>query len=110
MIAATAVFNRCRRLLIAPEAVQRQDVSPETIKNLLAEISRQFLLRCPVEELFIEGGATAYACFQANGFASLVPDKEYARGVIRLALPGKEKLRITIKPGSYEWPENLFQS
>jgi hypothetical protein len=79
-------------------------------KKLLAGLTKTLLQRCAVAELLIEGGATAYTCLQTAGLAALVPVDVYARGVVRFRVMGKHPIYLTIKPGSYEWPANLFQS
>jgi uncharacterized protein YgbK (DUF1537 family) len=103
------IFARNNRLLITLEDNGKYTASTEKVKKLLATITRQIGEDYPVEELFIEGGATAYACLQACGIHSLIPIEEYARGVVRMKIPGKRKRFITIKPGSYPWPDKLFQ-
>jgi uncharacterized protein YgbK (DUF1537 family) len=99
-----------KRVLITVSGNDFSTSTAETVKSFSAEIVKQVLETCPVEELFIEGGATAYACLRSIGFPSLLPVEEYDRGVVRMKVAGREKLHITIKPGSYDWPENLFQS
>jgi uncharacterized protein YgbK (DUF1537 family) len=102
------VFGRRKRLIVCMEREKADNLVSEGIKYLLAEISKYLLENAWIEELFIEGGATAYACLQANGFSSLVPVREYAQGVVRMEIPVRENLHITIKPGSYSWPEEIF--
>ncbi|MDR0798146.1 MAG: four-carbon acid sugar kinase family protein [Dysgonamonadaceae bacterium] len=103
------IYERRKRLIITMKEEQ-PFASPENVKRLLAEILRKFLETYPVEEIFIEGGATAYACLEACNISSLIPFEEYARGVVRLKIPDRENIFITIKPGSYEWPEKLLKS
>jgi hypothetical protein len=109
MARAVEVFNRCGKLLISVETGDASEATPAQVKLLLSNVSQTLIKLCPVKELLIEGGATAYACLQARGFSSLIPVEEFARGVVRLKVAGKENLHLTIKPGSYEWPEKLFQ-
>ncbi|MDR0547753.1 MAG: four-carbon acid sugar kinase family protein [Dysgonamonadaceae bacterium] len=101
-------YDSQKRLIVC---VERKKASPAVsgkIKYLLAKISKYLLENAHIEELYIEGGATAYACFQANGFLSLIPVHEYARGVVRMKIIEKENLYVTIKPGSYVWPEKII--
>ncbi|MDR1631966.1 MAG: four-carbon acid sugar kinase family protein [Dysgonamonadaceae bacterium] len=102
------VFNRRKRLIVCTERKKADAVVSGKIKYLLAAISKYLLEKTPIEELFIEGGATAYACLEANDFLSLVPVYEYAQGVVRMEIPDRENLHLTIKPGSYSWPEKLI--
>lgn len=104
-----SIFDMRKKLLITVENDTQSPVSPVQVKNLLTKMTRSIMENCQVAEIFVEGGATAYALIRACNFASLIPIEEYARGVVRLKIPDRENLYITIKPGSYEWPENLFQ-
>jgi uncharacterized protein YgbK (DUF1537 family) len=106
---AKDIFTDSKRILITVENNEKYTISSEKVKRSLARITKEILENYPVEELFIEGGATAYACLQACGISSLVPVEEYARGVVRMEIPGREQLHVTIKPGSYQWSEKLFQ-
>ncbi|HVV06228.1 MAG TPA: four-carbon acid sugar kinase family protein [Puia sp.] len=66
---------------------------------------RQVLSETTVRELVIEGGATAYAVLRAVGLKSFVPLEELAPGVVRMRAG---EMYITVKPGSYAWPEKLL--
>lgn len=107
---AAALFDRHRKLLIAVESGEESATTSTQVKLLLAKITQALLTLCPIQELMLEGGATAYACLRTAGLSSLVPVEEYARGVVRLKVSGKSDRYLTIKPGSYEWPEKIFQS
>jgi uncharacterized protein YgbK (DUF1537 family) len=107
---AAGIFDNDHQLLLSVENGGEAVATAQQVKLLLAKITRELLHRCPVNECLIEGGATAYACIRAAGVSSLVPLREYARGVVRMKIPGKENLHLTIKPGSYEWPAQLFES
>jgi uncharacterized protein YgbK (DUF1537 family) len=61
-------------------------------------------------ELFIEGGATAASLLSRLNWISFKPVDELAPGVVRLQLNNKSHLFITLKPGSYSWPEFIFNS
>lgn len=58
-------------------------------------------------ELFIEGGGTADAIVDRMAWDTLNVRGEYRAGVVCASVPG-EALRITIKPGSYAWPDNVW--
>jgi len=105
-----AIFNRWKRIIITVKNECDRLTSPEKVKKLLAAITAELIRKCTIDELLIEGGATACACLQATGFTSLIPVEEYARGVIRFKISGKEHLHLTIKPGSYEWAVEMFES
>jgi uncharacterized protein YgbK (DUF1537 family) len=107
---AASIFDQDKQLLIAVENGGGAGATANQVRLLLARITQALLSRCTVDELLIEGGATACACIRAAGLFPLVPVREYARGVVRMKIPGKENLHLTIKPGSYEWSSELFKS
>lgn len=74
-------------------------------KGDIAEQVRRVLAEVAVHELVIEGGATAYAVLRASGLTSFVPVEELAPGVVRMRAG---EMYITVKPGSYEWPEKIL--
>jgi uncharacterized protein YgbK (DUF1537 family) len=63
--------------------------------------------RVSVEELTIEGGATAYAILQKAGLRTFFPVQELAPGIVRMRVQEAPSLYITVKPGSYPWPESM---
>ena len=107
---AAFIFMQHKKLIISLKNENGSWVSSEKVKELLAKITAELLNRCRIDELLIEGGSTAHACLQAAGFASLIPVQEYARGVVRFQIPGRENLHLTMKPGSYEWSSKIFKS
>ena len=109
-VGAAFIFKEHKKMVIRVKDEDKNGVSSEKVKELLAKITAELIKRCRIDELLIEGGATARACLQAAGFASLVPVQEYARGVVRFQIPGRENLHLTVKPGSYEWSSKLFES
>jgi hypothetical protein len=107
---AVSLFDRQRKLLVSVESGGESVATSTQVKFLLAKITQALLNLCPIQELMMEGGATAYSCIRLIGFSSLIPVEEYARGVVKLKVSGKNDLYLTIKPGSYEWPEKIVQS
>ena len=80
-------------------------------KNLLmktAALVRMVLGAAEIHELFIEGGATAEAVLRRLRYKRFDVLAEYAPGVVQMRAPGQKKLYVTIKPGSYPWPNNIW--
>jgi uncharacterized protein YgbK (DUF1537 family) len=73
-------------------------------KEELAEAVEMILSRVSVGELVIEGGSTAYAILKRLGIERLIPQMEFAPGVVRMRAAG---FYVTVKPGSYPWPKGL---
>jgi len=68
----------------------------------LAELAASVLTRCPVDQLWLEGGATASAIVRRMGWLSLEVVGEPAPGVVQL-LPAPDGPLVVAKPGSYPW-------
>lgn len=60
-----------------------------------------------VDELYAEGGATASAIIHRLGWSRFVPRRELVPGVVRMQVIQKQDKYLTVKPGSYAWPESL---
>jgi hypothetical protein len=58
--------------------------------------------------LFMEGGETASAIFRAMGWDQLLVRQVHNVGVVTLQAPEND-LPVTVKPGSYSWPEYLLK-
>lgn len=82
-------------------------VGPALLKEKMAGLVHEVLQRSMVQELIVEGGATAWALITQSGLTHFYPVEEMAPGVVRMRTndPG---LFITVKPGSYQWPEGLW--
>jgi uncharacterized protein YgbK (DUF1537 family) len=78
------------------------------LEGLLADVVREILERRDVEEIFAEGGATAAAIIRRLGWTRLTVVRELAPGVATMAVEGPRGRRITLKPGSYVWPETIW--
>jgi uncharacterized protein YgbK (DUF1537 family) len=86
----------------------KEDTRPAGwLKAHMANMVQCVLDRVPVEELTIEGGATAYAILQKAGLRTFFPVQELAPGVVRMRVQEAPSLYITVKPGSYPWPESM---
>jgi uncharacterized protein YgbK (DUF1537 family) len=82
-------------------------VNQGQLKEKMAGLAHEVLQRSMVQELIVEGGATAWALISQSGLTRFYPVEEMAPGVVRMQTndPG---LFITVKPGSYQWPEGLW--
>ena len=73
-----------------------------------AALVRTILDTAEISELFIEGGATAEAVLGALQYETFDVLAEYAPGVVQMRAVGQKEHYITIKPGSYPWPEGIW--
>jgi D-threonate/D-erythronate kinase len=74
------------------------------LRGRMAATTKQLIEKAAVKELFIEGGSTAAAILQELNIKMLEPVNELSRGVVRMKA---DNLFITVKPGSYELPEEI---
>lgn len=78
------------------------------LKIALGELIHRLLEQISIDELFVEGGATSYAILKRLEADRLIPVQQLARGVTRMELDRYESLKMTVKPGSYKWPETIW--
>jgi uncharacterized protein YgbK (DUF1537 family) len=71
----------------------------------VVRVAEQVLRQVPVTRVFAEGGATAAELVRRMGWSRLTVLRELAPGVATLAVETGESIQLTIKPGSYAWPE-----
>jgi Uncharacterized protein conserved in bacteria len=86
---------------------ETQKSHAKEIEKLFSKITTYLIDKQLVNELFIEGGATAYSCLTAAGITSLEPINEFSAGVVRMKVSNCENLHITLKPGSYRWAKKI---
>lgn len=82
--------------------------SSKVLKTRMSFVVKHLFEYCEIDEIFIEGGATAYDLLDKLNWHSFTPIAELASGVVRMHYDHDPKKHITIKPGSYEWPDGLL--
>ncbi len=90
-----------KKLIIA---IDDTDDHAVMLRGKMAKAVREILVREQVREIFIEGGSTAAAILDELKIEKLLPTNELQRGVVRMMA---NDLFITVKPGSYELPEEI---
>jgi D-threonate/D-erythronate kinase len=79
---------------------------PESTRKAMAKAVKDLVSRENVREIFIEGGSTSAAVLEELGIRRLKPLNELNRGVVRMKAVD---LFVTLKPGSYQLPEEIVQ-
>jgi uncharacterized protein YgbK (DUF1537 family) len=102
-----SAFERCPRVIMA--IGQAAPLRASNLRNHTAAVVENVLNRADIGELYIEGGATASAVVRRLQWTRFFPCRELARGVVRMRVESKPNLRLTVKPGSYPWPENMWK-
>ncbi|WP_308991053.1 four-carbon acid sugar kinase family protein [Mariniflexile litorale] len=103
------IYNENKKIVlrISNTVIQFENRSLN-LKNRMSLVAKRFLEVSSVNELFIEGGATAYDVLEKLNWQSFTPIEELALGVVRMQYDKNPDRFITIKPGSYQWPEGLL--
>jgi D-threonate/D-erythronate kinase len=73
----------------------------------LTRIAELVLNQTTVSHVYVEGGTTAVELARRMGWARLTVVHELALGVATLGVGGAPVPRLTIKPGSYVWPNQI---
>jgi len=81
--------------------------SAHELRASMAKTVGRILGKTIPAEMVIEGGATAYAILDAIGWHTLVPEQELAQGLVRMRVGEAPELFLTVKPGSYPWPDAI---
>jgi len=104
-----AAWEKEHRLLIrvAPRPVIFPSCA-ERLRYRLTEAVYYILQQITPSQLLIEGGATAWSLLQRLGWTSFNPVREWLPGVVQLQLKTPPYCYITLKPGSYAWPQFSF--
>jgi uncharacterized protein YgbK (DUF1537 family) len=78
------------------------------IKESVGLLAQTIASQVSLNELMIEGGATTSTVLKKLDINTLFPFQELDTGVIRMKIEGKPNLCLTTKPGSYQWPDNVW--
>jgi uncharacterized protein YgbK (DUF1537 family) len=82
--------------------------SARDVRTQMAALVQRVAGRMHVRQLLIEGGATAGAILRRIGWDTLDVLGEYGPGAVHLAVKGTSGQIVTLKPGSYPWPEGIW--
>jgi uncharacterized protein YgbK (DUF1537 family) len=101
-------FERCARVILhvgLPPVTER--AIARTLVSHLAQVAELVLVRRDITQVHVEGGATAAELVERMGWRRLVLVEELAPGVVTLRPEAAPALMLTMKPGSYRWPEEI---
>ncbi|MEL1240884.1 four-carbon acid sugar kinase family protein [Flavobacterium flavipallidum] len=99
------------KIIIAVDTLVCKDlkVLSERIRETFARVIKKVLEKVQLEELLIEGGATAYSIIEYLEYKKFYPEQELAQGVIRMRIEQQKEMYLTLKPGSYQWTESIWK-
>ncbi len=98
-------INKSGKVVFAVEPSQCMEA--RIIRTSMAQVVALVQDNAAVQELLIEGGATARTVLEALHIDTLWPIGVYGQGVIRNHVPETTWI-VTLKPGSYPWTEKLW--
>lgn len=100
------IWNETGKLIISfSTKPARYENCTAILKKRMSVVVHEILQKCPVVELLIEGGATAFSILLEQGWTSLNPVKELASGVVRMRVANNPGFYLIVKPGSYPLPQ-----
>jgi uncharacterized protein YgbK (DUF1537 family) len=94
------------KAVIAIDPAWHHHTAHELREKMAKSISRIVKKTTPAE-MIIEGGATAYAILDLAGWHTFIPEQELAPGLVRMRVAEAPHLFVTVKPGSYPWPDAI---
>jgi len=87
---------------------EKSTISPDRVREEVGLLVKKIFDLTQIQELYIEGGATASQIFQNLEIASLKPVRELDYGIIQMEVENYPGLSLVTKPGSYIWPESII--
>lgn len=100
--------NHSRALLYIGQEVKVDRSLAVQLQQDMAGCVRQILQHLPVAHLCVDGGATASSVIEQMDWKSLTVTEEVFPGIVTLQV--NSDIRLTIKPGSYAWPDSVWQA
>ena len=85
----------------------REPRTARLLATYLARIAESVLRRGQLGQVYVEGGATAIELVRRMGWGRLTVLREVAPGVATLRVADAPSLCLTVKPGSYAWPNQI---
>jgi uncharacterized protein YgbK (DUF1537 family) len=103
---AIAAFENHSRVILCVGLPMVRDLAlARRLSEHVVQLAGRVLRRVAVPNVFAEGGATAAELVRRMGWPRLTVLRELAPGVATLAVEDGSEMFLTIKPGTYVWPE-----
>jgi len=97
----------CALIAIGDSPVSSRQ-SPGKLARMLSQAVKQVIDSQDIERLHLEGGATAAAVLRALNWTNLCARQTLGTSVAVFQVSGRERPLVSIKPGSYDWPESVW--
>jgi uncharacterized protein YgbK (DUF1537 family) len=106
--AAIQALQNNRQVVVAIDRPVHQVPNlPQCLTRQLSIVVAYILADYEVNHLFVEGGATAAALVQRLNWQRLKVKQELGPGVVCTQIEGRSGPLLTMKPGSYIWPNEV---
>jgi uncharacterized protein YgbK (DUF1537 family) len=105
---ASASDTSAAVMMAIGRAESKVDVHPSVLVERMAITVERVLRLRTIDRICIEGGATASALVRRMKWKRMTVCRSYASGVVALAVGGPKPLELVIKPGSYDWPDQMW--
>jgi D-threonate/D-erythronate kinase len=102
---AEALATRGVAITPAPSRIASEPAAVEAVRTAFSRMAAHLFGRRAFAHLVIEGGATAAAIVRALGWDQLTVVAEAGPGVVTLRPAAAPDCLLTLKPGSYPWPD-----
>ncbi len=109
MAAVDALRAHPTVIIAIDRPLRREPDLPQRLTEYLGATVAAILERAPVEHLLVEGGATAAALIRRFDWRRLHVLRELSPGAVSVQVDGMDNFVLTMKPGSYPWPEEIAQ-
>lgn len=103
------IESRGKAIISINQETEQTFASPGLLRERIARVVEEVFRKIKIRELLIEGGSTAAAVLRKLQLKTFFPLQEIAIGVIRMRVKDNNDLCITVKPGSYEWPAEVWK-
>jgi uncharacterized protein YgbK (DUF1537 family) len=105
---ALDAFKFCSRVILQIGLPSVHDAAAaRKLSEHLTQLAATILRRADVNRVYAEGGATAAELVRQMKWTRFTVQREIAPGVATLAASTRKSLLLTIKPGSYLWPDEI---
>lgn len=99
------------KVIIAVDELHGENIEnlPARIREMIADVIESILKKTKIDELIIEGGSTSFSIIQRLAYTRFYPTHELGPGSIRMQIEEEKDMFLTLKPGSYAWPESIWE-
>jgi len=104
----TAFEKHPRVIATIRQHIGRPPPLARKLRHYIAALVENVLNHTSIDALYIEGGATASAVVRRLRWKRFFPCRELAPSVVRMRVGEKRRRYLTVKPGSYPWPEKIW--